>query len=310
MTMPSVSIIILQYNNSQDTIRCLESVKGLEYPNFEVIVVDNASKLEHLNNTRLFVESQPRNIHTYALRGQANSRYHLITSKENLGYSGGNNAGIKLALQNHADYVLILNPDSVVEADLLLKLIKKSQSEQEIGIVGPAINEYSDKRERVVYGGLIEWLKPELKHLESYLPNSAFFISGAAILIKGDVFEKIGFLDERYFLYFEDADFCLRAKKAGYKLAIANDALIRHQISSTTGSMGNSLLLRYHYRNSHLFNWKNGPIHIKIALPFWSFFIIIKQLIKIVFVPPKRQISLAILRGIIDFYTGKFGKIQ
>lgn len=304
MTPPSVFIIILQYNNSEDTIKCLNSVKELHYPAFETVVVDNDSNTEQHNNIRLFIESQV----------VAGAKIHFITNSDNLGYSAGNNAGVEFALKRGADYVLLLNPDVEVEDDLLVKLVGKVESDPKIGITGPAIDEGS----KIIYGGQIKWLKSELIHNTLYFTtNTQLFISGAAMLIKKEVFQKIGMLDERYFLYFEDADYCARARKADYSLAIVPDALAYHQVSATTSRLGSAKLLYYHYRNALLFNQKNSPWYVKMVLPFWSFFIIIKQFLKIFFLPAgrraaptTREISYSILRGVDDFYKHKFGQLK
>ncbi|MEK7151211.1 MAG: glycosyltransferase family 2 protein [Patescibacteria group bacterium] len=298
---PFVSIIIVQYNNSDDTIGCLESLKNLNYPNFRVVLIDNASEIKHFNNVRLYVESLK------------DIRFSFIVSKKNLGYSGGNNLGIKKALKNKADYIFILNPDTTVKSTVLTKLIEVAEANSKIGIVGPTINENAS---RIVYGGKINWLKPELAHSEipplntdRLLLDTNLYILGAAMLIKKNVINKIGLLDERYFLYFEDADYCMRARKVGCQLAIATNTSIDHSVSKSTNQLGSAKLLYYHYRNAHLFNWENGPFYIKLALPFWSFFIIIKQLAKIL-LDRESVISKAILAGIIDFYKKNFGKIS
>ncbi|MDO8669613.1 MAG: glycosyltransferase family 2 protein, partial [Candidatus Buchananbacteria bacterium] len=243
----------------------------------------------------------------FFLKNLSPKTYHLKPITSNLGYSGGNNIGIKDALEQGADYVFILNPDTIIEKNALTKLIETAESNPKIGIAGPVI----DENGKIIYGGKIKWLKPELIHLETRNQKleTNFYIPGAAMLIKRKVIEKIGLLDERYFLYFEDADYCERAKRAGYKLAIAPEALIHHKPSSSTSTLGAPLLLRYHYRNAHLFNWKNGPFWVKIVLPFWSIFIIIKQLAKI-FLGNNREISKAILAGVLDFYRNHFGKIN
>ena len=318
--MSRIVIVILQYNNSHDTIRCLESVKGLNWQNFKAVVVDNASEIQHLNNIRLFIESQEK---------MRERRFKLILSKSNLGYAGGNNLGIKYALESGADYVFILNPDTTVKSNLLTKLAETAKKNSKAGIVGATI----DEGDRVINCGKIEWLKSELSHnkIKPITPASALqnrgsltfvnkswdynlkpktYIIGAAMLIKKEVIKKIGLFDERYFLYFEDADYCLRASKAGYKLAIVPEAMVDHAVSASTSQLGSALLLRYHFRNAHLFNLKNGPWYIKFALPFWSFFITIKQLIKIFFTPSRREISRAILAGVYYFYMGRFGKIK
>ena len=308
MIHSKVFIIILQYNNSQDTIECLESIKELDYPSYEIIVVDNASDEEHYSNVRLFLESQ------YKLR-RGDLYFEIIANKENTGYSGGNNVGIRRALERGADYVLILNPDSGVPKDLLNKLLEKIESNEKIGIIAPVTDEgssFQDKQK--VYGGKIEWLKPELRHIENpmlsnYLPDD-MYIPGNAILIKKEVFDRTNLFDERYFLYFEDADFCIRARQSGFKLVIVNDVMVQHKVSSTTSKLGSAKILRYHYRNAHLFNIRFSPPIYKILLPFWSIWIIIKQLLKICFLPGKRLVSLAILKGVLDFYLHRLGCIK
>lgn len=295
----SIFIIVLQYNNSRDTIKCLESVKELDWQNFKAVVVDNASEIQHLNNIRLFVESQKR---------AKEKRFKLIENRSNLGYAGGNNVGIKYALENGADYVFILNPDTTVRSNFLTKLIETADKNPKAGIIGAVINE----GDRIIYYGEIEWLKPELKHSAlkpiTYNLKPDFYVPGAAMLIRKKVFEKIGMFDERYFLYFEDADFCMRARKAGFKLAVAPDAIVRHDQSSSTSKLGAALLLRYHYRNAHLFNIKYAPFWTKISLPFWSIWIIIRQAVKILLIRNIKA-SKAILIGVLDFYKCRFGKI-
>ena len=295
MSKPRVTIVILQYNNSQDTIRCLNSVKELDYPNYSIIAVDNASGSKDFNNLRFFIESIQ------------DPRLTLIPSEQNLGYASGNNLGIKQAMENGSDYVFVLNPDTIVDKNTLTKLVEAGESDSRTGILGPAI----DEGQRTIYGGRIEWLKPELQHHEErQTVTKKLYIPGAAMLIKRQVIEKIGLPDERYFLYFEDADYCVRAMQSGYTMAMVPEVKVTHNVSTSTSQLGSALLLRYHFRNAHLFNWGNGPWYIRLALPFWSIFIMIKQLIKIVFMSPKREISRAILAGVIDFYRGRFGKIN
>lgn len=296
-----VEIIVLQYNNSYDTLKCLESLNRLNYHDFSVIVVDNNSQSEHSERVKNKI-------------AELGSKFYFLQSETNLGYSGGNNLGIKYALENGADYVLILNNDTVLSSDVLSRLIKRAGENDFIGVLTPAL----DEGDRVAYGGKIKWLASELSHNYQFdkpeigadIWGTNIYIPGAALLVKHKVFEKIGFLDERYFLYFEDADFSVRAANAGFKLIICPEISIKHNVSSTTKDLGSPLLLRYHFRNAHLFNFLHGPFWIKILLPFWSLWIIMKQVIKIIFMPSRRSASKAILTGVIDFYRRKFGKIN
>lgn len=293
MRYPKVGIVILQYNNSADSIECLKSVIRSSYPALDIFLVDNGSEKTQLNIVSQYLDELN------------NERVSLIKNDRNLGFSGGNNLGIKKVLSYGADYVLILNNDATISQDLLEKLVIFAKTHKNIGIVGPAINEGGV----LVYGGRVNWLKPELTHNKEKLSTDNFYISGACMLVSREVFENIGFFDEKFFLYFEDADFCVRARKNHFKLAIIDDAVINHRVSASTSRLGSPALLRYHYRNAHLFNIKNGPILVKIILPIWSIYIIIKQFLKILFVPSRRRISLEIMNGVFDFYLVKFGKL-
>jgi len=301
MLSPSVFIIILQYNNSQDTLGCLESVKELDYPNYKVVVVDNASQEAEVNNIIQYINSQE--LVTYNLK--------LITNPVNLGYAGGNNVGIKYALENGADYVFILNNDTTVEKDTLKKLVIAAETDPKIGIVGPAIKE----GEKTAYFGKISWFKTELKHVYKNGRISDFlgpkeYVIGAAMLIKKEVLEKIKGFDEIYFLYFEDADLNIRAQLAGYKLKIVPEAVIHHKVSASTNKLGSPLILRYHMRNSLIFNSLNAPWTIKPFLIFWAGYVVLKNLVKMFIMPAKAQAADAIIEGVIDFYKNKFGKIN
>lgn len=300
--MPSkVQVVILQYNSSDLTTRCLDSVSKLDYDNFQVMVVDNKSEPEHLEK----IKNKVLNL---------GAKYFLIEAPENKGYAAGNNLGIKYGLEKGAEYIFILNNDTIAPPDALARLVKRAGEDDFIGIVAPAL----DESEKMAYGGKIKWLKPELGHNYQFdkpeigenVWDNKIFISGAAMLVKKKVFDKIGLLDERYFLYFEDADFSMRAANAGFKLIVYPEISVAHETSGTTKKLGSPLLLRYHYRNALLFNFKFGPIWAKILLPFWSLWIIIKQTVKMIFIPSRRLTSKEILYGVLDFYRRKYGKID
>jgi len=134
---PRVFIIILNWNNWLDTFECLESLKNNDYPNYEVVIVDNGS------------DEKPQS---------PNPDIKIIYNKENLGFSEGNNVGIKYALEHGADYVLLLNNDTVVSNDFLSKLVKAAESNEEIGMVGSKIYFY-DQKDRIWFaGGKVNWL--------------------------------------------------------------------------------------------------------------------------------------------------------
>lgn len=295
MLTPKVAIIILQYNNSKATLACLESLAQINYVNYKIFLVDNASDQYNFNNIRLYVANHPSIV--------------LLANSENLGYAHGNNCGIKAALKEKFDYYLILNNDTIVKADFLAKLVIVGEANSTVGILGPALIENYD----TTFGGKVNWLKLRLKqnniNLRGNILKKGYYLPGTAFLIKRAVIEKIGYINEYYFLYFEDAEYCLKAKKYGFNLALVPEAEIHHQVSGSSLKLGIPLIFRYHARNALYFNLKCGPFWVKLALPFWSILIIIKQTCKIIFLSDKRQISKAILAGVIDFYLRKNGKI-
>lgn len=287
----NISIITINYNSSENTIKLLESLKKQTNKDFEVIVVDNNSNdVEKLMNYKTT---------------ETNLIY--IKNERNLGYSGGNNIGIKKALQNGTDWVLLLNNDTWVESSFVEHL--KTNLEGKEGIVGLAL----DEGDRIAYAGQIKWLRPTLPHITTLnvvITKSVdkLYAIGGAILIHKSVFDRIGFLDKNYFLYFEDTDFCQRARGAGMPISFFPEIKIYHSVSASTKKLGSPILLRYHYRNALYFNLKNGSWYIKLLVWPWSWFVVAKQIIKII-IGKNREESISILKAAGDFYKNRTGKI-
>ncbi len=264
MKFPRVFIIVLHYQNWNDTNKCLASLKNLNYDNFEVLVIDN--------------------------------------DKKNLGFAGGNNMGIRQAIKKGADYVLLLNNDTVVEPGFLKKLVEVGEKDEKFGILGPM-------------GGKINWLYTKGTHISTNpaaagdQPSTIDYITGACMLIKREVIKKIGLMPESYFLYFEDVDWCLSARKAGYKCVLVSEAKIQHKVSSSTKAESFPYIY-YHTRNGLLLAKKNAPFFIKILAYLNSFLVYGKQIIKLIILPSKNKWSKAIMLGIKDFYKKRFGKYE
>lgn len=300
MSSPKVSIIILNWNGWKDTIDCLESLEKINYPNCEIIVVDNGStdgSLERIKNH------------------ESRIKFKIVENKENLGFSGGNNVGIKYAMESRADYVLLLNNDTLVEPDFLSELVKIGESDKKIGLVGPKIYFYPpDKPARAWFcGGKINWLKTRGSHLkcgspeESESPKISDYLTGCCLLIKREVIEKIGGLGEEYFLYYEDTDYCLRARKLGWQCVYAPNAVIWHKVSQSSKEFSPSYIY-YHTRNGLMLARKNNPPWKIFLVYLFSFYLVGKQIIKYILAPRKRDWVKMVLRGIYDFYGNKAGK--
>ena len=286
----NISIVTVNYNSSENTIKLLESLKSQTDKNFDVLVIDNNSGPDQkavLKNYR----TEETNI-------------IFIENDRNLGYSGGNNVGIKKALSSGADWVLLLNNDTWVENDFISRL--KADLEGKKGIIGLAI----DEGNKTAYAGKIDWLKPTLIHITTRgVVSPQVYAIGGAMAIYKDVFDKIGFWDEKYFLYFEDADFSIRARRAKIPIEFLPEIKVSHSVSASTKKLGSPMILRYHYRNAFYFNLKNGPWHIKLLVWPWSWFVAAKQRIKIA-VGKNIEQSKAILAGVMDFYKNNYGKLH
>ncbi len=300
-----LTIITINYNGAGKTIRLMDSLKIQTDQDFKVIVVDNASEIGDFQKLP-----------------QPTSQIEIIRNSINLGFSGGCNIGIKKAIENgplrrgsgQADWVLLLNNDTWVENDFIASLkpilspsTGSGQARQ--GIIGLPLDEGG----RMAYGGKIRWLKPVGFHIHDWNKAKSeknIHAVGGAMLIHKSVFEKIGFFDEKYFLYFEDVDFNVRARKNNISIEMLEKPIVHHgEPSSTTKNLGSALLLQYHYRNALYFNLKNGPWYIKLAVWPWSWIIMAKQIVKIMLRINKEH-SLAILNGVMDFYSTRMGIIK
>lgn len=297
--MKKIFLIILNWNGKEDTLECLASVKRLEIGGcqLEVVVVDNAS-------TDGSVE-------------EIKTRFKEITilqNNRNLGFAEGNNVGIKYALAHGTDYIILLNNDTLVDKNLINKLLKAMEKDRTIGIVGPKIYfapgfEYhrdrykAEERGKVIWyaGGKIDWQNiyashrgvDEVDHGQYDKEEETDFVSGCAMMVRKEVFEKIGLLDARYFLYYEDNDLCQRAKRAGFKIFYTPWAFLWHKNAASSEQPGSWIHQYYQTRNRFLFGFKYGKIRAKVALFRESLKFLIKDGLR-------RQAT-------VDFYLGRFG---
>lgn len=247
---PTVFIVVLNFNGKDTLNGCLSSLYQSDYPEFEVVVVDNDSKDGSFEQAKQFF-----------------SRAHFIKNDTNLGFAKGNDVGIRFALEKFADYVFILNNDAFVEKTTLSILIQTMKRNPNIGIASPLI--FSANNKIWFAGGKINWLKMKAFHLyevPSVSPYATEYITGCSMLVKKEVFKKIGLFDERFFLYYEDADFSVRAKKAGFDLCIIPEAHLQHLEQS---SNKNAAKLYWLVLSGLLFFHLNASFFQKIWLFFY-----------------------------------------
>jgi GT2 family glycosyltransferase len=303
--MVNVGIIVLNWRQSQltiDTINSLIKIKKNSF-DYKIFLVDN--------------DSQDNSFNLFKNKFSKDSKIDILKTESNLGFVGGNNFGIEKALKENFDYLLLINNDVLVDKDFLENLVLEAEKNKNLGILSPKIyfapgfefhkNRYS-KNEigKVIWsiGGFMDWNNIISGNIgidevdKGQFDSSNYdleFVSGCCMLIRRDVFKRIGLFDKKFFLYLEDFDFCQRTRESGYKIAYIYNSKIWH-INSGSSKPGSSIQDYFLTRNRLLFGFRYAKVRTKIAL--------FRESIKVFFMSPSRWQK----RGIIDFYLQKFGK--
>jgi GT2 family glycosyltransferase len=223
---PRVACIVLNWNGWQDTLACLDALREGTYSELNIIVVDNGSTDDSV--------ARIRSTHPEVL---------LLESGKNLGFAGGNNVGIRHALAHGADYVWLLNNDTKPAPAAMSALVAKAQTDPRIGAVS-SICFYAHEPSAVE-----AWAGARVNLWVGYGRNSTqprpddwfHSLNGTSVLIAGSALKEVGLLDEGFFLYWEDTEFCLRLRKKGWRIAAAPDSQVLHKVNASTG--GNRLIL-------------------------------------------------------------------
>jgi GT2 family glycosyltransferase len=226
-----IAVITVNFNNGQITEECIHSFDKVNKTNIDLslIVVDNGS-----------TETASKNLEKKL------KEVHFIYSKTNLGFAGGNNLGINYALKNGADYIFLINNDATIEEkDFFIEMLKVKGD-----IISPLVKYNTAEGLTFDYGGMVDHLFGRNTHLHTKPKKSPDYYSGVCLLIKAEVFRKVGNLDDRFFLYYEDVDFCLRAKKRGFQLGFTSKASIFHHLSLSSNKFGKRKITIL--ANSHL----------------------------------------------------------
>jgi len=248
--MAELLIILVNYRRPGDTIACIESLRRSTYMNYEIVLIDNASGDGSVD--------------------QIQSRFpelHVVQNRENVGFAAGNNTGLELLLSGTYALALLLNNDTVVEPGSLAALVKAMHSYPRAGILGPKILYYN--RSGIIWfaGGVLNAASGavshrgilETDHGQHNEPGPCDFVTGCCLLVRRDVVEQIGMLDPNFFAYFEDADFCLRARRAGFDIRYEPSARIWHKVSSTS-QWDSPVYLYFTLRNRLILLKKNSTL--------------------------------------------------
>lgn len=300
--MKNIYTILINFHSEESTIDCITSLKKLTIPsNFKntIVVVDNESSENSVEKIK-----------------QAHPDILLLANDKNLGFAQGMNTGITYALKKDAVYLLLLNNDTIVDGHLLSELLKTIEDKKNIGIVVPKIyfakgyeyhkNRYKENElGKIIWyaGGYMRWNSIIGHHRGvDQVDNGQFetigeteYATGCCMFVPADVFKKVGFFDERYFLYYEDSDFSMRVKRNNYVITFTPQAKLWHKNAGSAGGSGSALQDYYISRNRLLFGMTYGKMRIKIAM--------CKESIRLLFNGRKWQ-----KKGIRDFFLQKFYK--
>ena len=284
MLTPKIYIVILNYRNWQDTRDCLHSVLRSGYTNFSVLLVDNNSMNDSLENLGEWLmretdASLPHGKNKFSVIKKENlsglarpselSKITFIQNDRNAGFAGGNNIALRL-LQNEEAYIWLLNPDTVIPENTLDELVQFTIKQPSDCIVGAAIRANSGSQDLLFYGGgKVNFFSATVHPVKKpvLIPNLDY-ISGACLFTHAANFKKLGLLHEEYFLYWEETDWCYRAKQRGFRLLVCSSAVCYDKISS---SIGKGYLADYYYsRNGLLFLSKFRRRNMAFAVLFMT----------------------------------------
>lgn len=259
--MNEIATILVNYNGLKDTIECIKSIE-VSTLKADIIVVDNASSDNDLEQIKTRF-----------------SNVIGIQSEYNLGFSGGNNLGIKYALKNGYKYIMLLNNDTIIDKEMIYKLKKHST---ENCICAPVMY-YYDKPNLIWYGGgYINKYTGNAKHyfikqdiseidLNDLKKNISSFATGCCWFLCSDIFKKIGFLEEKYFMYCEDTEFCIRLALNNICIKLIDDAKLWHKVSSSTGGETSEFAVYYMTRNRLNYIKEYNKFFFFTAYPFSVF---------------------------------------
>lgn len=296
ITLPLVVTVIIYSGRQKDIIECLESLHHNSYSNHKIIVLDYilsdglATVVRGIYPDVIFVEL-----------------------RENLGYAGNNNVGIKLAIEHNPEWIFILNDDVILDTSCISLLVDIGERDPDIGMVGPLVLHFDEPNIIQSAGGILDkyWKNIHLDSNQLYQEQfsevrQVDWISGCAILVRRAVIEQVGMLDPEYFLYWEETEWCLRANLAGWKIINMPNARLWHK--GVQRDYQPKPYVTYYMTRNHLFTLSKH----KAPLRAWSFTLaqILRSLVSWTIKPQwhhKREHRNAMWRGLVDFMNHRYG---
>ncbi|HDQ26624.1 MAG TPA: glycosyltransferase family 2 protein [bacterium] len=288
--------IVLNWNNAPDTIECIESLKKTGSIDFKILCVDNGSEDKSCGKIR-----------------EAHPDIEFLETGANLGYAGGNNAGIKYAMEKGAGYFWILNNDTVADANALKPMIESLKGDSTAGAAGSVIMRYDNKHIIWFAGGIYDRKRGYTSHyLENRsieevkpatVPEKFDFVSGASFVVTRKAIEKTGYLDSGLFLFYEEIDYCFRLNKAGFKYLMCPGSIVYHKVSASLGD-DSPLKLYYYTRNRLYISKKYFPRYFTLVLLWCIRWPLLPSFVK------KRKRIPYVLAAFRDFFAGRRGALN
>ena len=291
-----VGVVVLNWNQEQDTTECLESLRLVRDVPLRVILVDNGSAPDSVERLeRRFPEAI------------------VLRLGQNRGFAGGNNVGIARALDEGASHVLLLNNDTLVEAGFLTPLLEALRRDG-AGVAGPKIYHHPETDRLWFAGGMIDWRTGRQWHLGAGerdqgqwdVPRPVDYVTACCLLAPASVFREVGVLDERYFIYFEETDWSLRVRRRGYACWYEPKSRIYHKVSRAMRS--ESPASDYYYARNRLLLFRDhAPV---LRRPLLLLLYTLRSL-RFAWTRHRRGLSdnaRAVIRGVRDFHAGRFGR--
>ncbi len=294
-----VSAILVNYNGGDDTLECLDSLQAQVGVNCRPLVVDNASR-----------DGSAERIRNCCPDAQ------VIVNPNNRGFCGGNNVGIRAALEAGCDYLFLVNNDTILEPDCLQNLLQCAQSQPQAAILSPAMYYYADRTRPWFTGSSVHWKLGNVDHTHVDVraegiktPFAIPWTTGCAMLIpSARMRELIGF-DERFFCYFEDCDLSFRAQRSGYRCVLCPTAILYHKVGATANR--NSLARHYYLRRNKLLvfarNTRGAARYELLARLTKRSLVAARQMRRAPTEGYDARTARSELLGVLDFYRRRFG---
>ncbi len=298
MSLPLVYAVILNTNRRDDTLACLSSLAETTYRNLKIIVLDNKSN----DGSVAAIQSSFPDVQIFNLT-------------ENLGYAGNNNVGIREAVNRKADWILVLNEDTILDPNCLSELVQVAEGNPATGIVGPMVYHYDEPNTIQSAGGVLGkyWQSQHLAQNEQdcgqfQTPHAVEWISGCAIMVRRAVIEQVGMLDASFFIYWEETEWCIRASRAGWQIVQVPQAKIWHKGVQRDYQPKPSFT--YYGTRNHLLTLSKHKAPLTVQFVTWMQ--ILRTLISWSIKPKwryKREHRNAMWKGVVDFLQHRWGQM-